>query len=368
MKIKLYANDRSEYFDLDSFGKDVISFGRNPESDIKIPGECDYVSRNHGCFYKKDGKWYIHDLESRHGIKMGNKLIEDHVLDGGTFIIEPKSGGTSKVRIVASGDSFPYKTGGEEPFVKKQEPYKSRIEEDDNTVSADSINNIGDSCEPGGGLISLLKRTGSIIIHPVTQVKRCASLNGIKEPLIMELSIFISLGVVLLILFSVIGIKYGDYGDTVDVLYKTYNRVLFYLFFSIIIVDVAIVVAMMITERGFFSQNNFSFQKALSVIGIKSFITAIGIPSLLLYLFVLPDSLYDLGMNYDAINNMYKSIGTVVLIVNSVSEIYGCVSMVQGYNALSELDDDRKAKSLLSIVLFATLIIAVIVYTFVQNS
>lgn len=75
---------------LDSFGKDVVSFGRHPESDIVLKSGT--VSRVHGCFYLENGIWHIKDLDSTNGITYNNGKIDDFV---------PASG--DAVKIYASG-------------------------------------------------------------------------------------------------------------------------------------------------------------------------------------------------------------------------------------------------------------------------
>lgn len=61
-------------YDLESFGKDVISFGRSSECDIRIDNK--FVSRLHGCFFKENGKWFIKDMESRYGLLENNTKID----------------------------------------------------------------------------------------------------------------------------------------------------------------------------------------------------------------------------------------------------------------------------------------------------
>lgn len=77
---------------LESFGKDVVSFGRHPESDIVLKSGT--VSRVHGCFYLENGIWHIKDLDSTNGIIYNNGKIDDFV---------PASG--DAVKIYASGSN-----------------------------------------------------------------------------------------------------------------------------------------------------------------------------------------------------------------------------------------------------------------------
>lgn len=67
--------------ELESFGKDVVSFGRHPESDIVLTSSI--VSRVHGCFYLDNGVWHIKDLNSTNGIKYNNDKIQDILISVG---------------------------------------------------------------------------------------------------------------------------------------------------------------------------------------------------------------------------------------------------------------------------------------------
>ena len=60
-------------YDLNSYGKEVVSFGRSSECDIQIPKN--YISRVHGCFYLENGEWFIKDMESTNGIYYNSNKI-----------------------------------------------------------------------------------------------------------------------------------------------------------------------------------------------------------------------------------------------------------------------------------------------------
>lgn len=74
MRIQIRDNAMPPYeIELDSFGKDVVSFGKQPDNDIVLKSA--YASRIHGCFYKENGVTYIEDMNSTNGLKInGNKI------------------------------------------------------------------------------------------------------------------------------------------------------------------------------------------------------------------------------------------------------------------------------------------------------
>lgn len=79
MKITIYDGSKPPYdLDLNKFNKDVVSFGRQTDSDIVFFSQ--RVSRVHGCFFLENGEWYVHDLESTNGIILNGKPIKDSVL------------------------------------------------------------------------------------------------------------------------------------------------------------------------------------------------------------------------------------------------------------------------------------------------
>ena len=60
---------------LESFGKDIVSFGRNNDNDIVL--KCEHASRVHGCFYLENDIWHIKDLDSTNGIKHKNNKVDE---------------------------------------------------------------------------------------------------------------------------------------------------------------------------------------------------------------------------------------------------------------------------------------------------
>ncbi|MBE5954083.1 MAG: FHA domain-containing protein [Lachnospiraceae bacterium] len=76
---------------LESYGKDVVSFGRHPESDIVLTSSI--VSRVHGCFYRENGAWYIKDLDSTNGIKYNNDRISEMMVSAGDAARITSTGG-----------------------------------------------------------------------------------------------------------------------------------------------------------------------------------------------------------------------------------------------------------------------------------
>ena len=68
-------------YDLDSFNKDAIGFGRETDCDIQMKSS--YVSRLHGCIYKESDGWHIKDLDSSFGLYYNGKKIQDQKVSGG---------------------------------------------------------------------------------------------------------------------------------------------------------------------------------------------------------------------------------------------------------------------------------------------
>ncbi len=92
------GNKEKRTISLESFGKDVISFGRHPESDIVLSSSA--VSRVHGCFYLENGLWHVKDLESTNGIfTNGNRVDEKCLSDGIEIVITNNKEVNGTVRI-----------------------------------------------------------------------------------------------------------------------------------------------------------------------------------------------------------------------------------------------------------------------------
>ena len=79
MKIVIFYDGGSRPYNLDSFRKDQVSFGRSSDCDIQI--KKDYISRVHGYFRKLNGIWYIQDNQSTNGIvyKIGRASCRERV-------------------------------------------------------------------------------------------------------------------------------------------------------------------------------------------------------------------------------------------------------------------------------------------------
>lgn len=105
------AND-PRHIDLNSFGKPVLSFGREASNDICISSA--YVSRRHGQFRYMDGRWLIEDIGSKNGLLFNGMSIPRRVLcDNDTIRIDDGVESTvSGVLFVFSGssDSVVWKT------------------------------------------------------------------------------------------------------------------------------------------------------------------------------------------------------------------------------------------------------------------
>lgn len=70
--------------DLEKIGKDVISIGRHPDSDIHL--NSNYVSRVHACLYLENGSWNIEDLDSTCGLYYRGTVFKRMPIEDGTVI------------------------------------------------------------------------------------------------------------------------------------------------------------------------------------------------------------------------------------------------------------------------------------------
>ena len=97
--IKIISMSGTREVCLDSFNKDVVSFGRTHECDIQL-GE-DYISRLHGCFYKENGAWYFKDMESTNGIYYQGVKTDSSVLkNDDEIVIHKKNSLADAVKMV----------------------------------------------------------------------------------------------------------------------------------------------------------------------------------------------------------------------------------------------------------------------------
>ncbi len=80
--------------DLRSFGKSVITFGRDPNNDIRL--NSGYVSRRHGQIRLENGSCIVEDLGSSNGLIFNGKRITSKVLSSGDNVrIDRLDGATS---------------------------------------------------------------------------------------------------------------------------------------------------------------------------------------------------------------------------------------------------------------------------------
>ena len=84
--INVLIDGENREISLESFWKDVVSFGSSTECDIVFPKP--YVSKLHGCFYYDKGSWYCKDINSANGIFInGEKESEESIYDGDEIVL-----------------------------------------------------------------------------------------------------------------------------------------------------------------------------------------------------------------------------------------------------------------------------------------
>ena len=71
-------------YDLDSYGKDSIVFGRQQDCDIVILSG--FVSRPHGVLFRQNGRWYIQDMMSKCGFTVNGVRTEKAEIGDGTIV------------------------------------------------------------------------------------------------------------------------------------------------------------------------------------------------------------------------------------------------------------------------------------------
>ncbi len=83
-------------YDLDSFGKETVRFGRGDihggqgavNNDIAVPNNISFVSRAHCTFYRSDDHWFIFDDNSTNGLNFnGVKIFSQMMSDGDKYYI-----------------------------------------------------------------------------------------------------------------------------------------------------------------------------------------------------------------------------------------------------------------------------------------
>ena len=97
MQVQISIDNNPYIYNLEAFGKDVVSFGRDAECDIQI--KKNYVSRNHGCFFRENGRWFIQDLNSTNGIYLKAKRIQQLELVRDSVILVNQNDPGDVVRI-----------------------------------------------------------------------------------------------------------------------------------------------------------------------------------------------------------------------------------------------------------------------------
>ncbi len=85
MVVTVFDADKPPYkVKLSEIGKEVITFGRQQDCDIVLSS--DYASRIHGCFYIKDGKCVIEDMNSTNGLNLSGRQIKSASLGNGDYV------------------------------------------------------------------------------------------------------------------------------------------------------------------------------------------------------------------------------------------------------------------------------------------
>ncbi len=158
MNISIITNVGKKSYKLESFNKDVVSFGRSSECDIQIMKE--YVSRVHGCFYRENGKWYIKDLESTNGLILKDRKIDSAALfDEDVFRINKHDSKVDSVRILvdASYDVRPASTSKTNQGGMQQNIHAAPIIPQNNPSI--NKNNMTGNPRPGAGKKSVQKKS-----------------------------------------------------------------------------------------------------------------------------------------------------------------------------------------------------------------
>ncbi len=95
-------------FELDSFGKDTVSFGRGDSVDVKLTSKLVTHSKPHGFFVKRGGQWFVEDNASTNGLIYNNMSVASIAVSDGEFVriddgIETISEGV--LMVFSAGDS-----------------------------------------------------------------------------------------------------------------------------------------------------------------------------------------------------------------------------------------------------------------------
>ena len=84
MQVKITTPSGTSKYDLSSFHKNIITFGRSSSNDIVI--KCPIVSGRHGTLEKRSDGWYIVDNNSTNGIISHGNKVKEHKLGRGSNI------------------------------------------------------------------------------------------------------------------------------------------------------------------------------------------------------------------------------------------------------------------------------------------
>lgn len=104
MVIKIVEQGQSKDISLESFGKEFVSFGRNPECDIVL--NSGFVSDVHGVFYIEDGQWKIQDMQSMFGIYSNGTTIKDKAINAGEILeLYVKDDKSNMIQMVVENES-----------------------------------------------------------------------------------------------------------------------------------------------------------------------------------------------------------------------------------------------------------------------
>ncbi|MBE5932192.1 MAG: FHA domain-containing protein [Lachnospiraceae bacterium] len=104
MVIKIVEQGQIKNISLESFGKEFVSFGRNPECDIVL--NSGFVSDVHGVFYIEDGQWKIQDMQSMFGIYSNGNTIKDKALNAGEILeLYVKDDKSNMIQMVVENES-----------------------------------------------------------------------------------------------------------------------------------------------------------------------------------------------------------------------------------------------------------------------
>ena len=95
-------------FELDSFGKNTVSFGRGDGVDVKLTSKLVTHSKPHGFFVKRGGQWFVEDNASTNGLIYNNMSVASIAVSDGEFVriddgIETISEGV--LMVFSAGDS-----------------------------------------------------------------------------------------------------------------------------------------------------------------------------------------------------------------------------------------------------------------------